>query len=171
MGFQRILREAKEHGSRLVPVSAGFLPSCMRKQQFGKIEIFKETDLEHEKNNYLLRRNGRNQFDDREDRLLPSNMERPAPTDRDRAMWVMHREFNEAVVREHGAAWLSSFAGMSKKRTCGRSYVRAVRRLSQRSGPWRGNMRRLMNLCSSGWLATKGSRLRCLECRRWISTK
>ncbi|MFC3110857.1 hypothetical protein ACFOFO_23375 [Undibacterium arcticum] len=67
------------------------------------------------KNNYLLRRNGRNQFDDREDRLLPSNMERPAPTDRDRAMWVMHREFNEAVVREHGAAWLSSFAGMSKK--------------------------------------------------------
>lgn len=67
------------------------------------------------KNDYLLHHSGRNQIGDPGQGPLPANLQSPAPTDFDQAMWAKHRELNDGLVREHGAAWLALFAGLSKK--------------------------------------------------------
>ena len=63
---------------------------------------------------YLLQRSGRDQFGiggNTGAATIPS----PAPTDHDDAMWKLHRDLHDDLVRRHGPAWLTQFAGLTKK--------------------------------------------------------
>jgi hypothetical protein len=66
------------------------------------------------KNDYLLRRSGRNQYGDAG--TPEANMlNRVGRTTHDEAMWGLHRQLHKQLVERYGSRWLGLFAGKSKK--------------------------------------------------------